>query len=99
MTKLTETLENIALELYALEWSIEADATTPEFIKGDTLQIAHDYLGKKDTVEEVKYTSRKQCTIKDSKGAYHTCARTNFIIYTGCQLKKNPPTISSSKTK
>ena len=86
---LTDALQNLNLELGILEQPIETTVTQPvgdnrKFQNGDFLEITNNYLGKRGTIGEVKSTTRKQCTILDSSGAYHTRSKTNFILHRPC---------------
>ena len=85
ITQLTETLEDLSLELEALERSIQQESTVgkshpdkPRFKLGDILQITNSYKGKKGTVGRVIHITKTRCTIVDSHGVSHTRAKSNL---------------------
>ena len=80
ITQLTETLDNLTLELNALERSIsdESHPDSPQFKNGDILRITNSYKGKQGTIGRVVSTTKTRCTIIDSYGVKHTRAKTNL---------------------
>jgi len=80
ISQLTETLDRLNLDLDILERSIEEEShpDSPRFKKGDILRITNSYKGKQGTIGLVISNIKTRCTIIDSYGIKHTCAKTNL---------------------